>query len=135
MEIAHVFVINKSDRPGADRLQADVEQMLSLRDWQEDWCPPLVRTVATGGQGIQDLCARIADHRAVGVGREAISRRRRELSRARFMTLLSGRLLKEVVRRVGSSRVDDAVEAIASRRQDPYTATARVVAEAGMDES
>jgi hypothetical protein len=51
------------------------------------------------------------------------------------MTLLSGRLLKEVVRRVGSSRVDDAVEAIASRRQDPYTATARVVAEAGMGES
>ncbi|MCZ6833801.1 MAG: methylmalonyl Co-A mutase-associated GTPase MeaB [Acidobacteria bacterium] len=135
MEIAHVFVINKSDRPGADSLQADVEQMLGLRDWQEHWRPPLVRTVATGGQGIQELCARIANHRAVGVGSEAISRRRRELSRARFMTLLSGRLLKEVVRRVGSSRVDDAVEAIASRRQDPYTATARVVAEAGMGES
>jgi len=134
MEIAHVFVINKSDRPGADRLQAEVEQMLGLRDWQENWRPPMVRTVATGGEGIADLCARIADHRAAGAGREAMSRRRQELSRARFMTLLSGRLLNEVVRRVGSSRVDAAVEAIAFRRQDPYTAAALVLAEAGMGE-
>lgn len=134
MEIAHVFVLNKSDRPGVDRLQADVEQMLGLRDWQQDWRPPLVRTVATGAVGIEDLCARIDEHRRLAAGQAASTRRRRELSRTRFMALLSSRLLAEVVRRVGSSRVDDAVEAIAARRQDPYTATAEVVAEAGMGE-
>ncbi|TDI46511.1 MAG: methylmalonyl Co-A mutase-associated GTPase MeaB [Acidobacteria bacterium] len=135
MEIAHVFVLNKSDRPGVDRLQAEVEQMLGLRDWQDAWCPPLVRTVATGAEGIEELCARIADHRAMGVGGDAVSRRRRELSRARFMTLLANRVLAEVVRRVGPARVNEAVEAIAARRRDPYTAAAEVAAEAGVGDS
>jgi len=135
MEIGQVFVINKSDRPGVDRLQADVNQMLGLRDWHDAWRPLLVRTVATADQGIDDLCRCIDEHRAATAGKESISRRRHDLSQARFMNLLANRLLAEVVRRVGSARVDNAVADIAARRQDPYTATERVAAEAGMGEA
>ena len=135
MEIAQVFVLNKSDRPGVDRLQADVNQMLGLRDWQQAWRPPLVRTVATAGEGIEELCQQIAEHRTATAGKEAINRRRHDLSRSRFMTLLASRLMAEVVRRVGPARVDAAVADIAARRQDPYTATERVATEAGMGES
>src|SRR5439155_1516461 len=54
LEIADIFVINKSDHPGADRLAADLEAMLSLGE-PRSWRPPIVRTVATDGAGIDAL--------------------------------------------------------------------------------
>jgi LAO/AO transport system kinase len=134
MEIAHVFVINKSDRPGADRVHADVEQMLGLQPWQGAWRPPIVRTVATADKGIPELMEEIVRHRESGGGSAAVNRRRLELSRTRFMSLLSDRLVAELLRRLGKEAVDAAVSDIASRKVDPYSATARVAASANMSE-
>jgi LAO/AO transport system kinase len=134
MEIAHVFVINKSDRPGADRIHADVEQMLGLQEWKERWRPPIVRTVATSGQGVVELTEEIVRHRRSGRGADAVNRRRLELARTRFMSLLSDRLVAELLRRLGPEAVDMAVAEIASRKVDPYSATASVVQAAGMGE-
>jgi LAO/AO transport system kinase len=135
MEIAHVFVINKCDRPGADRMQADIDQMLSLQEWDERWRPRISRTVATGGEGIPDLLDRIDEHRQATGGAAAVSRRRRELSRTRFLDLLAGRLVRELERRLGREALERTIEEIAARRVDPYTATARAIAAAGMGES
>ena len=134
MEIAHVFVINKSDRPGADRIHADVEQMLGLQEWKERWRPPIVRTVATSGQGVVELTEEIVRHRQSGRGADAVNRRRLELARTRFMSLLSDRLVAELLRRLGPEAVDTAVADIASRKVDPYSATACVAQAAGMGE-
>jgi len=134
MEIAHVFVINKSDRPGADRIHADVEQMLGLQEWNERWRPPIVRTVATSGQGVVELTEEIVRHRQSGRGADAVNRRRLELARTRFMSLLSDRLVAELLRRLGPEAVDRAVAEIASRKVDPYSATASVAQAAGMGE-
>lgn len=134
MEIAHVFVINKSDRPGADRIQSDVEQMLGLQEWNGRWRPPITRTVATKSEGMQELTEEIVRHRQSGEGTDALNRRRLELSRTRFMGLLSDRLLAELLRRVGQDAVTAAVHEIATRRMDPYTASAQVAAAAGMGE-
>jgi LAO/AO transport system kinase len=133
MEIAHVFVVNKTDRAGADRVQTDVEQSLALEEWTDRWRPKIVKTVATRPQGIDDLVARIAEHRQWNAGGEAVSRRRRELSRTRFLDLLRERLLEEMTRRVGQGAVDAAVEEIAARRIDPYTATQQMVSAAGLE--
>ncbi len=61
--------------------------------------------------------------------------RRQELSRNRFVELLRERLLEEVTQRVGDKIVNEAIEAIATRRLDPYTATEHVLAAAGLGES
>jgi LAO/AO transport system kinase len=135
MEIAHVFVINKTDRPGADRVQTDIEQTLALEEWDERWRPKVVKTVATRHQGIDDLVERIAEHRHWNASGESVSRRRRELSRTRFLDLLRERLLEEMTRRVGQGAVDAAVEEIAARRIDPYTATQQMMAAAGREDS
>jgi LAO/AO transport system kinase len=132
MEIAHVFVINKSDRPGADRVHSEVEQMLGLGDWRDRWRPPIVRTVATSSQGVGELTEEIVRHRQFSGGAAAVNRRRLELSRTRFMSLLSDRLVAELLQRLGAEAVDAAVDDIASRRVDPYTATERVAAAADM---
>ncbi len=65
MEIADIFVVNKADREGADRLASAIETNLSLRTYREDeWRPPIVQTVATSGQGVPQLVEAIAAFRA-----------------------------------------------------------------------
>ncbi len=65
MEIADIFVVNKADREGADRMAASIEVMLSLEDWPADgWRPPVMRTVATTGTGVAELSSMIDTFRA-----------------------------------------------------------------------
>src|SRR5262249_56227288 len=64
MEIGDIFVLNKSDREGADRLEQELHAMLSLVMPREGWHPPVVRTVASENRGIDTLAATIAKFRA-----------------------------------------------------------------------
>ena len=59
MEIADVFVINKSDQPGADRLEREILALQSLSTRPDGWTPPVVRTIATEGQGIGEALAAV----------------------------------------------------------------------------
>jgi LAO/AO transport system kinase len=63
MEIGDIFVLNKSDREGAGRLEQQVRAMLQLAPERDGWKPPVLRTVATDGKGIDELAAAIADFR------------------------------------------------------------------------
>jgi LAO/AO transport system kinase len=132
MEIAHLFVINKCDRGGADRVETDIQQLLSLGSWEGRWRPRILRTTATTGEGVEGVVGAIAEHQEKTRGATGAGHRRRDLSRARFLGLLQERLLLEVRRRVGAARLEAAIDEIASRRIDPYTAAAAVAAEAGL---
>ena len=121
MEIADIFVVNKSDRAGVDETVSDLERMLSLRSGSQ-WRPPVIRTIATEGVGSAQLWAAIQQHgewsRATGeFERRRASRREQELRRivnslmvARVEELASG----EAWRRAS----DD----IAALRLDPWAA-------------
>ena len=74
MEVADVFAVNKSDRPGAERMVGDIRTALKLADHgsqesrgarRERWVPPVVATVATSAKGIEDLAREIERHRGV----------------------------------------------------------------------
>ena len=84
MEIADVFVVNKADRPGADKLARALRATLGLRAAPDDgWEPPIVRTVAVEGQGIDELDAAIESHtRARPDDRRSRQEARRARSRA-----------------------------------------------------
>src|SRR5207244_5071725 len=72
MEIADIFVVNKADREGADRLVSAVEANLALRAYESgEWRPPIVKTVATTGQGIPELVETIGQFRAHSQGVQA----------------------------------------------------------------
>ena len=84
MEIADVFVVNKADRDGADRLVSSVESNLSLHAYGAgDWRPPIVKTVATTGDGVPDLMDAIARFREHAKDTERPRRRARAESRLR----------------------------------------------------
>jgi len=64
MEIADIFVINKSDREGAERVEREIRALQSLALRQDGWTPPIVKTVASEGAGVSELAAAIAEYEA-----------------------------------------------------------------------
>ncbi|MCB0833917.1 MAG: methylmalonyl Co-A mutase-associated GTPase MeaB, partial [Bacteroidetes bacterium] len=92
MEIADLFVINKSDRDQADTIKREIENILELRTIEETgWKPPVLKTIGTQKQGIQELANGIQDHRNHMVSTGVLDTRRKNRIRHEMMTLLRER--------------------------------------------
>jgi LAO/AO transport system kinase len=122
LEIADVLVVNKADKPGADETARDLAQMLTLGKLRTTWKPPIVRTVAATGENVPQLVDAIEKHRAWATESGERDRRRRDAARAEVEDLLREALVRRLRERIGGSAVDDAVERVASRSIDPYSA-------------
>ena len=123
MEIADIFVVNKADREGADRLVTAIESNVSLHAYAEgQWRPPILKTVATTGEGISDLVEAIAAFRAQSHSTNAARRRRRSESRLR--ELVSARLLA----RIEEGQLGTMADRVAAGEIDPYSAADELVA-------
>jgi len=124
MEIADIFVVNKADREGADRLVTSVESNLALHMYGEgEWRPPIVKTVATSGGGVPQLIEamwRFREHSA-----KTQSARRRNRSEHRLRDLVSQRFMDHLERCVITpGELEAVVDRIAAREIDPYSAAA-----------
>jgi LAO/AO transport system kinase len=127
MEIADVFVLNKADRDGADRAEAEIESVLGLQTYPAgEWRPPIVRTQATSGVGIDGLLDAIERFRERP---ERIDTRRRKRAAAELRSIVSHELMKRVESRLDDSAMEGLVDRIAARTMDPYTAAQLVVEE------
>jgi LAO/AO transport system kinase len=122
LEIADVLVVNKADRPGADETARDLAQMLTLGKARTEWKPPIVRTTASTGEGLDQLMSAIGGHRAWAGGSGERDRRRRAAARAEVEDLLREALVRRLRDRLGEDRVDRAVARVAERAIDPYAA-------------
>jgi LAO/AO transport system kinase len=128
MEIADVFVVNKADRDGAERLVSAIESNLSLQSYTAgEWRPPILKTVATTGSGVPELVDTIIQFREQA-GPVATERRRRrsefrlrELVSQRFMERLEQGMLKP-------GELAAMVERVAAREIDPYAAADALLA-------
>ena len=122
MEIADVFVVNKADRDGADRTVAEIEGMLSLREGgTNQWRPPVIKTSAATGDGIDDAIVAVRRFAARGIAAEERARRR---ARARLESILVGRIVERIR---AAQDLDDAIDAIVAREVDPYAAAGDLV--------
>jgi LAO/AO transport system kinase len=133
MEIGDIFVLNKSDREGADRFEQQLHAVLDLVPHRDGWKPPIVRTVATENKGVDDLARQIALFREHFTN--AANRRAREMAywKEWLLRLLQARLLE----RVGASRMTEAefdalASEVAARKKDPYAAVNDILARAGL---
>ncbi len=131
MEIADVFVINKSDREGAERVEREIRAMQAIAPRRDRWSPPIVKTVATSGQGIPELAQAIAGYSAF-LEKEGLLRGKKEENwRERLVEMLREALLERVLReQVGDGVARYAAE-IAAHRRDPYTLVDEIVSSLG----
>ena len=122
MEIADIFVVNKADREGADRMMTAIESNLSLQSFgQAEWRPPILKTEATTGRGLPELWQTIQAFRAHSEGVRV--RRLKARNQFRLRDLLSHRYLDFVERRLlAEGEFDTLVDRIAARELDPYSA-------------
>jgi LAO/AO transport system kinase len=130
MEIADVFVVNKADRAEADRTVASIEAMLSLQSFgASDWRPPIVKTEALAGKGVEEVLDAIERYRAHTAAAQDTRRRSRVGYRVR--ELLAERFLSHVEDRVlRAGEFEQLVDRIASREIDPYSAVEDILARA-----
>ena len=138
MEIADIFVVNKADREGADRLISAIEANLSLHSYGPDeWRPPIVKTIATSGSGVPGLVETIwafrthaeAPELKLGPAHDRIAtsdrltERRRLRGEYRLRELVSRRFMDHLERKVlAGGELQALLDRIAARELDPYTA-------------
>jgi LAO/AO transport system kinase len=126
MEIADVFVVNKADRPGAKDSVRELRQMLEMSE--ADWKPPIVETIATKGDGIDELWAAVEKHRAWQDEKGLLEARRRRRVEREIREIVAERFRQKVDTQAAellTSLTDDVV----ARRIDPYAAADRLIAD------
>ena len=136
MEIADVFVVNKADRPGADKLARALKATLGLRKAPDDgWEPPIVRTVAVDGQGIDELDAAIEAHREHGRTTGALAKKRAARAAERVRDIVARRSERRVwVERGGEALLAEGLERIAAGETTPYALADEIARAADIDE-
>jgi GTPase len=133
MEIADIFVLNKSDREGADRLEEQIHAMLSLVMPRDGWHPPVIRTVATENKGIDNLAATIAKFRVHFEFRGERAKKHTEHWRNHLLELLESRLVERVLNAAGGEAALNQLAAdVAERRKDPFAAVNEILAKSGL---
>jgi len=133
MEIADIFVINKSDREGAARFEEQLGAVLQIVPEHGGWKPPVVRTVATEDQGVAELA------RQIGLFREHVgkseNRKARELAYWKdwLLRLVESRLVERVLgNRTSAEAFERLAGEVAARTKDPYSAVAEILSRGGL---
>jgi LAO/AO transport system kinase len=129
MEIADLFVINKADRPGADRVEQEVTVMLSLATRPDGWRPPIIKTVATTGQGIVELTRALNQFRAFSEEGDITGRRRKEHCCSRLLDLLRQTLFERAIAGpLLDGSLDRQVGHLLTHQSDPHQVVEDIIA-------
>jgi len=128
MEIADVFVVNKADRVGAEDSVRELKQMLEMSE--AEWKPEVVQTIATKGEGIDDLWTAIEKHRAYQEERGLLEARRRRRVEREIREIVAERF-RQRVETDASDLLTTLADDVTARRLDPYSAADRLIEELG----
>ncbi|MDI6909706.1 methylmalonyl Co-A mutase-associated GTPase MeaB [Nocardioides sp.] len=123
LEIGDLYVVNKADRDGADQVRRDLRSMLALGDRPEgSWRPPIVKTVAHRGEGLDEVAAEIDRHREWLESSGELERRRRRRARDEIEAIAVTALRHRWGDVHGRSELDDLAAAVVAGETDPYAA-------------
>jgi LAO/AO transport system kinase len=127
MEIADIFVINKSDREGAERVEREIRALQSLAQRHDRWIPPVVKTVASEGVGIAELAEAVADFETY-LAKEGLTLKRNVHNwRERLVEMLRDAMLDRVRTQIGDADLDRYAAEVAEHKRDPYTLVEEIV--------
>ncbi len=121
MEIADLYVINKADIPGAERVEQQVTSVLSLSSRQDGWQPPVLRTVATTGDGVDRLQEALEEFRSYSARQSIQTERQRQQCQARLLELFRQRLAEMALTQIPEDALASSVNELMERRRDPHS--------------
>jgi LAO/AO transport system kinase len=133
MEVADIFVVNKSDYDGADRLEQQISAMLDLAPDPNAWRPPILHTVASEGRGVDELAEAIVRFRAHTEKSPARESRKIEHWKRRLVAMLESDITERALATPqGAAQLESLAREVAERRKEPYTAVRELAARAGL---
>jgi LAO/AO transport system kinase len=128
LEIGDVYVINKADRDGADQVRRDLRSMLALGERPEGaWRPPIVKTIAQKGEGLDEVAAELDRHREHLESSGEMERRRTRRARDEIEAIAVTALRARWGDVHGRSELDDLAAAVVSGDRDPYSAADELI--------
>ncbi len=129
MEIADIFVINKSDRKGVDETRRDLMQMLDLSDIaHEAWRAPIIDTVGTTGAGVEELWNTVLEHREFSESTGLLHERRSFRLGEELREIIAQRLGRKAREICTGDRWEELTEEVSQRTTDPWTAADEMLA-------
>jgi len=131
LEIGDVFVINKCEREGADRLERELRATLEMGPKREDdWMPPIFKTEALLGKGIFEFVYGVYRHKEKLMASEHFERKNAERTRLEFLSVLSSELMERVVDRLKKEkRLEKIIDDLIQKRRNPYSAVEKILDE------
>ncbi len=128
LEIGDIFVINKADHDGADKLATELNMMLDLDGVMKDWRPPIMKCVGNQNIGVKELVAKFEEHRNHIEVNGELAKRRTERVKNELLDLLSSRIESYIRGKiVDNGKIETMVESIKSRTTDPYSVAADIM--------
>ncbi len=129
MEIADIFVVNKADRENANKTVSDIQANLQLSSKENAWRPPILKTIATTGEGVSELVKKIEEHRCFL--KENVECKRTQLRNSAEMELIEAikeKIADSLIEKLKSDgKLDLFLEEIQKKKLDPKTAAERVL--------
>jgi LAO/AO transport system kinase len=129
MEIADVFLINKSDHPGSDRTEAELRALLSMNSSRTDgWIPSVVRTVASEGEGIGECIQAVEEYRSFLANSKLRRDEEVRQQKERILELACMQAREELLNDVAAAdRIQELAKLVADRKLDPFSAAEEVL--------
>ena len=121
MEIADIFVINKSDHEGAERVQREIRALQSLAQRKDQWTPPIVKTVASEGKGVKELAKTIHEYESYLRRENLLQQRRARNWEIRLLEMLRDAMLEKARAAVSQGDLSRLAAEIAEHKRDPYS--------------
>lgn len=129
LEIGDIFVINKCEQEGADRLEQELRIMLEMGGERPDgWTPPIFWTEAIKGEGIEELVSGIQYHRQILHQEGSYQRQEGERTRYEFLDILKSSMMKRLLQRLNQDgELERMMDAMAKKEKDPYTMVEEII--------
>jgi len=131
MEIADIFVINKSDRDGAEHVEREIRSLQSLAIRSDGWTPPIVKTVASDGTGIEELAEAVAKYEAYLQDKNLATNKSVENWQERLVEMLRDAMLEKARAQMTDGNMARYAAEVAEHKRDPYTLVEEITANVG----
>ncbi|HDK27464.1 MAG TPA: methylmalonyl Co-A mutase-associated GTPase MeaB [Candidatus Atribacteria bacterium] len=125
MEIGDIFVVNKADKEGCERLITEIEMMLDLNQ-NGQWRPPVLKTIATSDFGIQKLECEVKHHLEYLKESGELEQRRRESAKKEIFDLIQEKWKEILTNSISNGFLDEIATKVVNREEDPYTAVKKL---------
>lgn len=121
LEIADIFVINKSEKEGAQQLFAELQMMIDLRSDKNVWMPKIILTSAVLDKGIDDLWKYILEHRAYLTSSNLLLEKRKEKTRRELLKLVEYNIMNAIHKNICQEKTEVIIDDILHQKTDIYT--------------